>query len=112
MFIIKITVNSENTITENEVVNVLKDEIILMEKSFKNNNEKILPYLFKKVEEKNIDWFLLFETVENRDLFLNEFNTICQDAQNKLNQYNIIFSQEILEAEESELPGEKEDLIS
>jgi hypothetical protein len=112
MFIIKITVNSENTITENEVVNVLKDEIILMEKSFKTNNEKILPYLFKKVEEKNIDWFFLFENVEDRDSFLNEFNTVFQDAQNKLNQYNIFLSQEILEAEESELPGEKEDLIS
>ncbi len=112
MFIIKINVNSENIINENEVINVLMNEIILTEKFFKNNNDKILPYLFKKVEEKNIDWFLLFETAENRDFFKNEFNIIFQDAQSKLNSHGAVFTQESLEAEESELFGEKEDLIA
>jgi hypothetical protein len=83
-----------------------------MENWFKNNNNKILPYLFKKVEEKNIDWLFIFETVENRDFFKNDFNIIFQDAQSKLNSYGAVFTQEILEAEESELLGEKENLIA
>lgn len=111
MFIIKITVNSENKMDENEVVNILKDEISLTEKIFKTNKEKILPYLYKKVQEKNIEWFLLFEDIENREFFENEFKTIFQEVPSKLNTHNIFLTEEFLEAEESELLGEKEDLI-